>query len=208
MKVIGISGKAGSGKDTVFSIIKSDLENKGYRVTQLSFAKKLKDACSILFGFNRDKLDHDFEYKESMILPSGKIDPACEMLGMTRRTIMQRLGTEAIRNNFHQDTWVITLKLAILNGEYNDYDYGFVTDCRFLNEIDFVKGMDGKLILVNRCGSTKTLTAEIKHSSETEWEQNTKWDFVIPNEVHDHLSQEENLEKLKNKIRNTIGEDL
>lgn len=208
MKVIGISGKAGSGKDTVYKLIKSQLNEKGYNVTQLSFASKLKDTCSLLFGFDRNKLDHDFEYKESMTLPDGSVDPACGLLNMSRRTIMQRLGTEAIRQNFHPDTWVITLKLAILNGEYDEYDYGFITDCRFINEIEFVKSLDGKLIKVVRVGPIETLTTETNHLSESEWLHYTDWDFIIHNTIIDGVNTEQNLKNLDKKIRDVIGDDL
>lgn len=204
MEVIGFTAKVGGGKDTAGKLVTEALENKGYRVTKLSFAKYLKDICSMMFGWDRERLEHDFDYKEGDTLDDGSPDPACAALGMTRRVVMQKIGTEAMRHGLHTDIWIIALKLAIQRGEYDDYDYGLLTDCRFINELQFVRDLDGTLIQVVRHGEQSTLTDQTQHLSELEWEQWTDWDAVVSNYIDPELSDEENLDALRGLLLSAI----
>ncbi len=204
MRIFGIAGKAGSGKDTVYNQMEALLMERGFKVTKLSFASKLKDVCCLLFGWDRERLEHDFEYKEGNTLDDGRPDPACQMLGgMTRREVMQKVGTEAMRNGLHRDVWIIALSLAIMRGEYDEYDIGVLTDCRFLNEIDFVTGRDGKLIKVERSGAG-TLTNKTDHASETEWQlMDDVWDVTIQNNPSSVFVQI-SLDELKKNVERQI----
>ncbi len=53
--IVGLVGFIGSGKGTVGDI----LEQKGF--IKDSFAKPLKDACSVMFGWPREMLEGDTE---------------------------------------------------------------------------------------------------------------------------------------------------
>lgn len=207
MRIIGLAGKAGSGKDTAGALLQGMLETQGYKCTKLSFAAKLKDACSMFFGWDRERLEHDFDYKEGHKLDNGAMDPACQMLGMTRREVMQKFGTEAVRNGLHKDAWVIILQLAIFNGEYNDYDFGFLTDCRFENELKFVCHMGGTLMIIDRVSDQDTLTEHTNHVSETDWLAWKDWDHIIENRINPNLSKTENLEHLRVSL-DVVFEDL
>ncbi len=207
MQVIGFTAKVGGGKDTAGILVTQALEEKGYRVTKLSFAKYLKDICCMMFGWDRERLEHDFDYKEGDTLDDGSPDPACEALGMTRRVIMQKIGTEAMRDGLHYDVWIIALKLAIGRGEYDDYDYGLLTDCRFINELQFVRDLDGTLIRLDRTGEQSTLTDKTNHASELEWEQWTDWDAIVINLIDPTLSQEENIQILRGHLEIAIDYD-
>ena len=205
MQVIGFTAKVGGGKDTAGMLITQALEEKGYRVTKLSFAKPLKDVCTMMFGWDRERLEHDFDYKEGDTLDDGTPDPACEALGMTRRVVMQKLGTEAMRNGLHSDIWIIALRLSIMRGDYDDYDYGLLTDCRFLNELQFVRDLDGTLIQLKRDGEQSTLTDKTQHASELEWEQWTDWDAIVTNRIHPDLPKDKNLMNLRKALETAIG---
>lgn len=200
MRVVGIAAKAGGGKDTAYELLKESLEERDFKVTKLSFAKKLKDCLSIMLTWDRERLEHDFNYKEGNTLDDGTLDPACELLGMTRREVMQIFGTEACRDGLHKDIWIICLKLAIKNGEYDEYDYGVLTDCRFTNELNFVRDMDGILIRLERTGDGETLTNKVDHSSETEWQAWSDWDAVMQNHVNPDWTTEDNLAFFKDSI--------
>jgi len=204
MEVIGFTAKVGGGKDTAGILVTQALEEKGYRVTKLSFAKYLKDICCMMFGWDRERLEHDFAYKEGDTLDDGSPDPACAALGMTRRVIMQKIGTEAMREGLHYDIWIIALKLAIGRGEYDDYDYGLLTDCRFINELQFVRDLDGTLIRLERDAEQSTLTDHTQHASELEWEAWTDWDAKVINRIDSNLSEEENMAEFRNKIEAAI----
>ena len=210
MKIIGIAGKAGSGKDTVGQLLRSILEeNKdpfGFpinRCTKLSFANKLKEVCCCLFGWERHRLDYDHEYKESNTLDNGFPDPACERLGMTRRQIIQTLGTEGLRDGLNKDIWIICLELDILRGTFAEYNIGFLTDCRFKNELEFVRRQGGILIRVD---SDNTLTEHTSHSSETDWLDWDDWDFVVRNDLDPLVSKDINLAILRDKLIPIIAE--
>ena len=205
MKIIGFTAKVGGGKDTAGKLVTEALEEKGYTVTKLSFAKPLKDICTMMFGWDRERLEHDFDYKEGDTLDDGSPDPACELLGKTRRVVMQELGTEAMREGLHMDVWIIAMRLAILRGEYNDYDYGLLTDCRFTNELQFVRDLDGTLIRLERFGEKSTLTDQTQHASELEWEQWEDWDATVVNYIDPDLSEEENLMGFRTKLEDAIG---
>jgi hypothetical protein len=207
MQVIGFTAKVGGGKDTAGIIVTQALEEKGYRVTKLSFAKYLKDICCMMFGWDRERLEHDFDYKEGDTLDDGSPDPACEALGMTRRVIMQKIGTEAMRDGLHYDIWIIALKLAIQRGEYDDYDYGLLTDCRFINELQFVRDLDGTLIQVMREGEQSTLTKETNHVSELEWEAWTDWDSIVKNIINPLYSDKVNMNAFRSRLEGAINYD-
>jgi hypothetical protein len=207
MQVIGFTAKVGGGKDTAGILVTQALEEKGYRVTKLSFAKYLKDICCMMFGWDRERLEHDFDYKEGDTLDDGSPDPACEALGMTRRVVMQKIGTEAMRDGLHYDIWIIALKLAIQRGEYDDYDYGLLTDCRFINELQFVRDLDGTLIQVIREGEQSTLTKETQHLSELEWESWDDWDSIVTNRINPKYSDDVNLKAFSARLEVAIDYD-
>lgn len=204
MKILGLSGKSGSGKDTAGVLIKDALERTGYRCIHLSFATPLKEVCSLMFNWDYARLRDDNLYKESDTLDDGTPDPACEMLGMTRRVVMQKVGTECFREGLHPETWIIAMKIAIMRGDYSGYDFGILTDCRFINELQFVHDMGGELYKIKRIGN-ETLTKHTQHKSELEWETWTKWDGIIENRINPNLSDEANKKIFKINLINDTG---
>lgn len=52
MKIISISGKAQSGKDTTAALLKEVLETDGYTVLIAHYADLLKYICKTFFGWN------------------------------------------------------------------------------------------------------------------------------------------------------------
>ena len=206
MEILSISGKAGSGKDEAYRLMSSYLTSIGKTHTRISFAKQLKDNLSMMFSWDRDRLDNDPVYKEGNTLDDGSPDPACELLGMSRREVMQVYGTDAVRNNLHPDTWIIITKLAMLRGQFDSYDYGFITDCRFLNELEFTKSMGGKSIQIQRIGTDITLTEFTNHSSELEWQAWGQWDHIIKNRV-DLNAPHSSLQQFRSTLIDTIFKD-
>lgn len=69
MKVIGIAGKAGAGKDTAAALIKRELENKGNRVTIITFAEPIRNIAKAigLDPFDRDKKEVEVTLRFSHI---------------------------------------------------------------------------------------------------------------------------------------------
>ena len=154
--IIALSGYAKSGKDTVADIIRS-LDSS---VKVVRFSDPLKQVAEVLTGIPAARWNSQ-NIKDGMI-------PGWNMTG---REFLQRLGTEAIRNNFDKDTWV-----RALFSKYKQGDRWVITDCRFQNEAVWVKMFGGKLIRIERPGVDPTND----HVSETELDS-WKFDHTIHN---------------------------
>lgn len=136
--IIGLVGFIGSGKGTVGSM----LSEKGFVAD--SFARPLKDACSNIFGWPRNMLEGDTEVSRAW---REKPDAYwSEKFGydFSPRLALQLMGTEAGRNVFHKDVWVISL-LNRAKGKNV-----VVTDVRFQNEIKHIQDNGGKVVRVVR----------------------------------------------------------
>jgi hypothetical protein len=100
-KIIGICGLIGSGKGTVADKLFQD-----YGFQPRSFASALKDGVAGIFGYDRNMLEGDTsESREAR----EKVDPFwSDVMGreITPRYILQIMGTEIMRQNFHDDIWV------------------------------------------------------------------------------------------------------
>jgi len=191
--IIGISGRMGSGKNTVGDIIeKICLTNEGPLFEQRSFAGKLKQIASLLTGVPVEKFE-DQEFKKLNMNPEW---------GMTYREFLQRLGTEAMRDGLHTNVWVNALfadynsidKLiriteeGLEEWEEGNYPNWIITDMRFPNEMEVVKEKGGITIRVVRPhGYTNPHTGEYKemplsyHPSETALDD-AEFDYEIIND--------------------------
>lgn len=141
--IVGLLGFIGSGKGTVASIL---VEKYNFR--QDSFASSLKDACSAMFDWPRAMLEGDTtesrEWREI-------VDPWwSEKLGIPNfspRYALQIMGTDVLRNHFHQDLWFITVQNRIRK---NPDQHVVISDVRFPNEIKFIQEQGGVLAKINR----------------------------------------------------------
>ena len=140
--LIGITGRAGVGKDEVGRIIQ-ELE-PGWEIKK--FAGKLKQICGILCGVDPIKFE-DQEFKKQM-----------SPFGMSYRELLQMVGTEGMRDTIDSDVWVKALFADFISTRWY-FDYGerimippkwIVTDVRFPNEADAIKERGGYLIKVCR----------------------------------------------------------
>lgn len=121
MSIIGISGRIGSGKDTVGEIIqKLCLTNKGPEFEIKKYAGKLKQTASLLTGIPIEKFE-DQEFKKIILgeewgtvrhNPLNNIEPFEKFQFnelMSVREFLQKLGTDAVRDGLHKDAWVNAL---------------------------------------------------------------------------------------------------
>lgn len=224
--IIGISGYAGSGKNTVATIIQylmchntddvsiedvlKDYLSHGWWLEeqsgweQKSFAKPLKTIASILTGIPEHKFD-DQEFKKSNLGPEWNItepynsyapwvgDNEVIEVPMTIRELLQKLGTDAVRNNVHPDAW---LNAVMCDYKSDNKQNWIITDVRFRNEAKAIKAKGGIIIRVDR-PDVKPINP---HASETELDS-YKFDYLIAN-VSDitaltatvkHILQKENI---------------
>jgi hypothetical protein len=139
--IIGICGFQSSGKDTT-----ADYLIKEYGFHKLSFASVLKDIVSIMFNWQRDKLEgitkEDREWRET-------VDPwwsqQLKINMLSPRYVLQYFGTNLFREHFHADIWV-----KVVENKLHQYKNIVITDCRFTNEINMLIRHGAKIIHIHR----------------------------------------------------------
>lgn len=142
-KIIALTGIIGSGKDTV-----GDILVKEYHFKKISFASKLKDIISIMFDWDRERMEGLTE--ESRAFRNTTDKWWSDVLGIedfSPRKAMQVIGTDVIRNCFHDQIWGLSVFKDILDHPNTDF---VITDCRFSNEIMMVKKFNGTIWRVKR----------------------------------------------------------
>jgi hypothetical protein len=147
MILVGITGKAGAGKDTI-----ADYLVREHGFTKLSFAGPLK----------------------AMLAAAGMPEPAdravkelpVEGFDFTWREAAQKLGTEWGRG-LDPDIWakVVEQQIETLAGEWRPSLSRFVlSDVRFENEAAMIRRLGGKVLHVT--GRAVELGANAGHASE------------------------------------------
>ena len=141
-KIIAITGLKGSGKDTTADYIIKNYDNW----EKDSFAGTLKDAVSAIFGWDRKMLAG--ETPEDRIIRETPDEYWTEKLGfeVTPRIVLQKFGTDCLRNHFHKNIWVDSLERKIRNTDKNV----IITDCRFKNELDMLRSLGATIVRVER----------------------------------------------------------
>lgn len=180
--IIGISGKIGSGKDTLANFIIKN--NTTYH--KKAYAEKLKLITSILTGVALE--DVYTQEGKNVYMPNW---------GMTVGEFQQKLGTEGMRKGVHEDGWVISL--------FSDYNFIYnwvITDVRFLNEAEAIKKHKGILIRIigDPAKIRENSTRDLLHSSETSLDNYNEWDYIYNNK-----STLEDLETFAIKVLSEIS---
>lgn len=121
----------------------------------MSFAESLKDSVSSIFGWDRELLDG---VTRSSRLWREQVDQwwanRLNIPDLTPRWVLQNIGTEVFRNNFHDDIWIASLENKLTKTDDNIV----ITDCRFKNEIESIRRSSGIVI-------------QVKRGSDPEWYQ-------------------------------------
>jgi hypothetical protein len=168
--IIGLVGYIGAGKGTVRDIL---VREHGYH--GFAFADALKDAVAQIFVWPRQLLEGDSNASRSF---REKVDPWwSHKLGyeVTPRLILQKMGTEACRHNIADNIWIAALEKRI-----HGYEDIVISDCRFPNEIDFVRSVGGVVFQVCRGPAPTEAELAKMHVSETAWREYPV-DMVIDN---------------------------
>ena len=134
-KIVLIHGKKRSGKDYIASLIKKELEScHNIKAKKLSLAYKMKVMISSLFNISLDELE-EYKNKESSIYL--KEDNEYKKI-LTFREILQRFGTEVMKNTFGEDIWIRFLIKEIKSSEE---EVILIPDIRFEEELRILSGL-------------------------------------------------------------------
>lgn len=229
--LIAISGKIGSGKDTVGEIIRKEF--LFYRQDEFGddcfdtekctfweikkFASKLKQIVSILTGIPVEDLEKqevknsylgkEWNYDDGVrsivaggVKTDGKGNYIRKDVRLQVRSMLQKIGTEAMRDIIHPNIWINALFAdykGIFKGLPSEYIPGknltypnwIITDLRFPNELDAVRERGGITLRIIR--------PSIEEASNSLHESETALDGAVLNHV---IVNDGTIEDLKNKV--------
>jgi hypothetical protein len=163
--IISLSGHKGSGKNTVADYLTS---NYGF-TTQLAFASAMKDIMSMMFQWDRTKLDgltkEDRIWRDTPdIYWSNKTNKI-----FTPNYAMKEFGSDVIRQ-WIPDIWVSIIERKLDNNM-------IITDTRFQNEFDMLKENNAIMISINK----KLDTTNLRHACDTTW-MTFSFDYSLDND--------------------------
>jgi len=181
-KIIGLSGKIGSGKTNAAKAI-SNLTGGLFEIK--GFAKALKKCASIMLGVDEDYM-YDQKYKNILVLDDGT----------TLGEFLQKFGTEVGRA-LYSDIWVD----ALLHSMDDDGNY-VIDDVRFKNEADALSDRGAILIRVNGdpAGVRANSKRDPNHPSETDLDDYEKFDYVLNTDGMSYAETENNIRNILEKI--------
>lgn len=145
LRIIGIAGPAGSGKDTAGQHL---VTQHGYR--RKALADPVKELLSTRFGWTMEQWS-DRQFKEGPSQQCGHhAAEGYESELFSPRTWAQWLGTEAGRAVHGEDCWV---KLLMQQWQTDGKPLTVVTDVRFNNEAYAIRLAGGVIIHLVRAGT-------------------------------------------------------
>lgn len=167
VKVIILSGKAGSGKSFVANKLNEKLSNS----IVISYASYLKEYVK-----NISNWDGSEESKEEV------------------RTLLQQIGVELIKNKI-DDKFLINRVLQDVEVYSYFFDYIIISDARFIDEIECIKNESNSFV-INIIGKDNNLTnEEKKHSTEVSLDDYDNFDYILDNRKENIESDIENIIK-------------
>lgn len=199
MSIVAISGKAGSGKDTLgvmimfhlvylekgkkaefgdyvgFEKLYPTMYNNGWAI--IKFATAVKKVAEVITGIPTFLWENQKIKSESL----GE-----QWNNMTGREMLQKIGTNAMRNQIHPNVWVNAVMVKY-TPKINKW---IITDLRFPNELYALQKENAYLIRINR----DSVNIGDTHISETALDNFDNWDCIVDNN--------EQLEDLFERARN------
>jgi hypothetical protein len=155
LKIVGISGKVGAGKNWIAT---KALVPLGY--VPLALAN---------------------HFKVDAVVKGGA--PILEVFGSYKspetRHLLQQMGTELGRNVYGEDVWVRTLGAWVFTFAQNEIQKFVITDIRFPNEVKWVQDLGGKVLRITGRGGAGGPAAF--HISETALDGFDGFDGTIDN---------------------------
>lgn len=174
--LVALTGRAGTGKTTLAKHLSST-----HDCVIASFASPLKAAIATLFGFDSSRWD-DREFRSRPL--AGGFSP---------REIIQRLGTDFIRNEIASDTMIRRMneKFRVMSGVQQGPTL-VIDDLRFDNEAVWVWSVGGVVIEVKRPDQPR-----LAHSSED--------GIAMRNLIHRSIVNDSDVESMHKKLVEFVG---
>ena len=165
--IIQISGKKRAGKDTLAQFLRNAYQDQGKSVELMSFAEPLKDIAATILDVTPDQLD---TFKNEPELYKLTTVNQNNLVTVTNyRSVLQLLGSEAMKKWFGPNVWVELLKHRI---NQSQADVIIIPDCRFKSE---TLRSSIKLRVLTHIKSTDT------HISEIDLDNYSDFNYYIDN---------------------------
>ena len=167
MRVLGISGKRGSGKSLL-----ADALQQSHGFVRLSLATPLKEMCKRDYHLTDDQVygifkEHPTQYKRT----DGSF--------FTPRDILIREG--CLKRSIDKDFWLKKLHLDIKFAMTKGHENFVIDDIRFLNEIAYLYvNFGAKFARIEREQKLNVFKAAMDDTSECELDTYRDWDFYLP----------------------------
>lgn len=179
-----IAGRARSGKNTFGMMIKKELEKRGRKVCNIELMRTLKGYTKDYFGW-----DGEDETKP--------------------RDLLQRLGTEIIREKLNKPLFHINRLLEDVEILSNFFDDFIIDDIRFPLEIESIKKVYPNSICINierdNYDNSHMTDEQKKHITETALDGYSEYDVKIYNTTLEKL--EKDAEKLVREVEENEKND-
>lgn len=180
--LVGICGKAGSGKDTI-----GDYLVEKHNFKKIALADPIKRLVKDVFALD----DHTVYDRVAREQPLDRWE------GWTVRKLLQYIGTELFRENIDDSVWVKSLWYKIQDDKENNY---VVTDVRFPNELQYFKdnakdgeflaikvirdGYDGEVGLAGHASEAYDLEGDVEiYNNHTMEELYNNVDYVLKGKI-------------------------
>ena len=144
--LIGLTGLAGSGKDTVAQALTQQWTAAGHSWDVLPFAYTLKRMAIVYLE------DHGVPNAEQWVTDPVLKNTVIPEIGVSPRHIMQTLGTEWGQQCIGRDSWIKLLGLRLNAALSRGVTHVAITDARFSVEADWVRAQGGKIWRIERPG--------------------------------------------------------
>lgn len=125
MPIIGITGRAGSGKDTAAEVL---VKERGFQ--RIAFADPIRQMIEVL--------GVDCTTRAAKEQPIG-------WLGVTPRYLMQTLGTEWGRRLIDENLWLLVMENSLELAEQTGATGVVIPDVRFDNEAELIHDLGGQV---------------------------------------------------------------
>jgi len=186
VRLIGISGKIGSGKDTFAELLAEQLHGK---VERHALADKLRLITEIISGI-RMTTTHEANKPFCNEIRNYTQDQKNIVIKQFDKTIgetLQLVGTDLFRDNYDTDIWVKSFFNEELDTKLNNGKIIVIPDVRFVNEADYILKEGGYLIRLegDPMGVRENSLRDLNHISETNLDDYTNFSKVIYNDKKD-----------------------
>ena len=176
--IFAFSGKFGVGKTTAANAVENMLRvfYPDAICHRQSFATPLRDVLFVLTGVPPENTRSADDKARSLGPQWGD---------MTIGQALQRLGTDAIRKNFHPDTWVNAAMLGCDSEDKNaSRSVWIFDDARFKNEAEALRERGALIVRIERpttAESSDTSGRSAQHQSEVDLDDYEHFSAVVVN---------------------------